>query len=42
MSIYDTTTAYFEIDEPDQDEQEFAGRCAGAAIVRKVATTSRR
>ena len=26
LIFYDTTTAYFEIDEPDQDEQEFAGR----------------
>src|SRR6202789_3637452 len=26
LIFYDTTTAYFEIDEPDEDEQEFAGR----------------
>jgi Transposase DDE domain len=26
LIFYDTTTAYFEIDDPDQDEQEFAGR----------------
>jgi hypothetical protein len=26
LIFYDTTTAYFEIDEPDQEEQEFAGR----------------
>src|SRR3954447_4386670 len=26
LIFYDTTTAYFEIDEPDADEQEFAGR----------------
>src|ERR1700730_14905402 len=25
LIFYDTTTAYFEIDEPDEDEQEFAG-----------------
>jgi hypothetical protein len=26
LIFYDTTTAYFEIDEPDETEQEFAGR----------------
>jgi transposase len=26
LIFYDTTTAYFEIDEPNKDEQEFAGR----------------
>jgi hypothetical protein len=26
LIFYDTTTAYFEIDEPDENEQEFAGR----------------
>ena len=26
LIFYDTTTAYFEIDEPDGNEQEFAGR----------------
>jgi hypothetical protein len=26
LIFYDTTTAYFEIDEPDEDAQEFAGR----------------
>ena len=26
LVFYDTTTAYFEIDEPDEDAQEFAGR----------------
>src|SRR3984885_11797767 len=26
LIFYDTTTAYFEIDDPDEDEQEFAGR----------------
>src|SRR5271157_3062673 len=26
LIFYDTTTAYFEIDEPDEHEQEFAGR----------------
>jgi hypothetical protein len=26
LIFYDTTTAYFEIDEPDEDEQEWAGR----------------
>ena len=26
LIFYDTTTAYFEIDEPDEAEQEFAGR----------------
>ena len=26
LIFYDTTTAYFEIDEPDEDEQELAGR----------------
>src|SRR6202051_3500258 len=26
LIFYDTTTTYFEIDEPDEDEQEFAGR----------------
>jgi hypothetical protein len=26
LIFYDTTTAYFEIDEPDEDEQAFAGR----------------
>ncbi|MGH6738110.1 MAG: IS1634 family transposase [Bradyrhizobium sp.] len=26
LIFYDTTTAYFEIDEPDEIEQEFAGR----------------
>ena len=32
LIFYDTTTAYFEIDEPDEDEQELAGRllCAAA------------
>ena len=26
LIFYDTTTAYFESDDPDEDEQEFAGR----------------
>jgi hypothetical protein len=26
LIFYDTTTAYFEIDEPDEDEQQWAGR----------------
>jgi hypothetical protein len=26
LIFYDTTTAYFEIDDPDEDEQSFAGR----------------
>ena len=26
LIFYDTTTAYFEIDEPDENEREFAGR----------------
>jgi hypothetical protein len=26
LIFYDTTMAYFEIDEPDEEEQEFAGR----------------
>ncbi len=26
LIFYDTTTAYFEIDDPDEDEQEWAGR----------------
>jgi transposase len=26
LLFYDTTTAYFEIDEPDENEREFAGR----------------
>ena len=26
LIFYDTTTAYFEIDDPDEDEQDFAGR----------------
>ncbi len=26
LIFYDTTTAYFEVDEPDEDAQEFAGR----------------
>jgi Transposase DDE domain len=26
LIFYDTTTVYFEIDEPDENEQEFAGR----------------
>jgi transposase len=26
LIFYDTTTAYFEIDDPDEDEQAFAGR----------------
>ena len=46
LVFYDTTTAYFEIDEPDEDAQEFAGRlyarCAGEATARKAVTTSRR
>ena len=47
LIFYDTTTAYFEIDEPDENEQECspAGstlRCVGAATARRAATTSRR
>jgi hypothetical protein len=26
LIFYDTTTAYFEIDDADEDEQEWAGR----------------
>jgi len=26
LIFYDTTTAYFEVDEPDEDDQEWAGR----------------
>ena len=46
LIFYDTTTAYFEIDEPDEDEQEFAGRLYAPLRKRghskKAATTSRR
>ncbi len=46
LIFYDTTTAYFEIDEPDETSRNspaaFTPRCAGAATARKAATTSRR
>ena len=46
LIFYDTTTAYFEIDEPDENEREFAAastlHCVGAATARRGATTSRR
>jgi hypothetical protein len=29
LIFYDTTTAYFEVDDPDENEQEFAGRLYG-------------
>jgi hypothetical protein len=46
LIFYDTTTASFEIDDPDEDEQEWAGRLYAplrkVATARKAATTSRR
>ena len=46
LIFYDTTTAYFEIDEADENPEEWADgclrRCAVAATARKAATTSPR
>jgi hypothetical protein len=45
LIFYDTTTAYFEIDQADEQDDLWAGcsrRCAGAATARKAGTTSPR
>ena len=46
LVFYNTTTAYFEIDEPDEHCELWGGklyaRCADVAIARRAVTTSRR